>query len=465
MEIKTDRFKKDLPGYIANTQVRKNVKRATFLTLDKRSNTLNEFPQWEEWREEVHLIKQGIIDNLDKNIELFLQNAQKNGMKTYLAKDGQMANSIVESIFKEHQAKKAVKSKSMLTEEIGLNHHLEKKGFEIVETDLGEYILQLANETPSHLIGPAIHKTKEDVAQLFHEKLGIEYNDSPEYLTKAARKILRDKFWEADIGITGANFGIIEDGSIVLVENEGNARFTIASPKVHIILMGMEKLIQNLKQLARFLPMLCVSGNGQKMTGYISINRGPRKEGEIDGPEHVYLILVDNGRKKIWSDVHLRKSLYCIRCSACYNTCPVYRNIGGHAYGWVYQGPIGAVITPHLVGLKKAKHLPFASSLCGSCTDICPVKIPLHHLLLYNRNLIARQKIASPEKLAFLGFKWMMNHHRIYRLLSGFGKSMVNTLQIKPAVSAWTSSREFPDIPKKSFRDIYKEMEQGEENE
>jgi L-lactate dehydrogenase complex protein LldF len=211
--------------------------------------------------------------------------------------------------------------------------------------------------------------------------------------------------------------------------------------------------------------MLCVSGNGQKMTGYISVNRGPKHSQEVDGPEKVYMILVDNGRRRIWEDERLRKALYCIRCSACYNTCPVYRNVGGHAYGWVYQGPIGAVITPHFVGLKKAKDLPFASSLCGSCTDICPVKIPLHHLLLYNRNLIVKQGAPLPEKMAFKAYNWMMRSENRYHKLSNFGRMMSNTLKIKPPVSGWTRSRVLPDMAKKSFRDMFKEMQDGEKNE
>lgn len=456
MEVKTDRFKKDLPKYIHNDQLRQNVKKATFLTLDKRENLLQEFPDWQEMRNRLASIKTGIVNNLEEHLRIFRENLQKNGIQVMDAADARQANQLVMKIIREHKGSLVVKSKSMVTEEIGLNHYLEENGLEVLETDLGEYILQLAHEEPSHLIGPAIHKSRQDIARLFHEKLGVEYNDSPEYLTGVARAILRDKFWAADIGITGANAGLVEDGAIVLVENEGNARFSIASPRVHIIIMGIEKLLHNIKELPLFLTMLCVSASGVKMTGYVSVVRGPRKEHELDGPEHVYLILLDNGRRKIWQDERMREALRCIRCSACYNTCPIYRNVGGHAYGWVYQGPIGAVITPHLVGLEKARDLPFASTLCGSCSDICPVKIPLHHLLLYNRYLLNKNKRFTVEKMAFQGFKWLAGSRGRYELLSKLGRKLVNKLQIKPKFPGWSTSREFPAPAGTAFRDWYR---------
>ncbi|MCK5075628.1 MAG: lactate utilization protein, partial [Calditrichia bacterium] len=319
---------------------------------------------------------------------------------------------------------------------------------------------QLAGEAPSHLIGPAIHKSKEEIAQLFHEKLGCNNDPTPEYLTMVARGYLRDKYVKADIGITGANFIIRDKGSIVLLENEGNIRLSYSNPKVHIVLMGIEKMIRSFEDLSLFIPLIGVSANGQKTTGYMSIINGPKKEDEIDGPEHVYFILVDNGRRKMWQDEKLRKALYCIRCSACYNVCPVYRNIGGHAYGWVYQGPIGAVITPHFVGLKKAKDLPFATSLCGACTDICPVKIPLHHLHLYNRDLINKKGFPfSFEKLVFIFFSVFMYIPGLYSFSSYMAKKFLKLFKDEPKVPGWSKSRAFPEFARKSFKNMYKEME------
>lgn len=455
---KTKEFKKELPRHLANRDVIENITRATMLTVKKRNKSVAEIPQWEEMRRQAHQIKREMIDNLEENLCEFEKNAAAKGVTVLRAKDGAEANTLAEEIARKHDAKRIVKAKSMLTEEIGFNDYMIGKGFEVVETDLGEYILQLAGESPSHLIGPAMHKSRFDIAKLFSEKLGIAYSDDPKILTETARKILREKFLNADIGVTGANFGIIENGAIVVVENEGNARMCLTLPKVHIAFIGMERLIPAVENLALFLTLLCRSANGQKMTSYISMLSGPRLPQAYDGPEKSYYIIVDNGRSTFLADEHLKQALYCIRCSACYNVCPVYQNIGGHAYGWVYQGPIGAVITPQLLGLKNAPDLPFASSLCGSCTDVCPVKIPLHHLLLYQRNRIIKTVYRpATEKAAVSGFVLAAGSAFRFGKLGQWGAWLQRMLDGLLRVPGWSKSRELPLLAKKSFRRWWKE--------
>jgi len=328
---------------------------------------------------------------------------------------------------------------------------------EVIETDLGEYIIQLAKEPPSHLTAPAIHKSVQEIARLFQEKLGIEYSEDPHHLTAVARQALRKKFLSADMGVTGANFGIIENGNIVVVENEGNARMCLSLPRVHVAFIGMERLIHSVRELPTFLSLLCRSATGQRLTSFISTVRGPRSSHEYDGPEHVYYIIVDNGRSSFLEDEVLKEALFCSRCGACYNTCPVYQNIGGHAYGWVYQGPIGAVITPQFLGLKEAAALPFASSLCGSCSDICPVKIPLHHLLLYQRKRIVEAGLTnSIEKIAINGFSRVMGSGKLYVVMGKLGGWFQQLLPGKWQVPGWSKSRETPRVARRKFRDWWR---------
>jgi L-lactate dehydrogenase complex protein LldF len=359
----------------------------------------------------------------------------------------------------------------MVSEEIGLNEYLNTLGIEVVETDLGEYIIQLAGEKPSHIIAPAIHKSKEEVALLFQKTLGISHDADISKLTQVARHKLREKFFQADIGITGANFAIAETGTIVLVENEGNIRFTTSLPPVHIVLMGLEKVIPTLDDLDVFLQLLPRSATGQKLPSYVSLITGPRKEYEKDGPEEFHLILLDNGRSRILSDPALRESLYCLRCGACLNVCPVYQKVGGHTYGSVYPGPIGSVITPPLIGFYRARSLPYASTLCGACRDICPVKIDIPHMLLklrqdlthkWNKNLI------NPgywlEKIFIKAWATGMKGKSRYE----FSTSVARLLQ-KPFLkndkisylpypfSRWTKSRDFTPLAPKTFSNWWKE--------
>ncbi|MCK7558847.1 LutB/LldF family L-lactate oxidation iron-sulfur protein [Chitinophaga sedimenti] len=348
-------------------------------------NGKHQFAELPMARERAKNIKWRAIENLDKYLEDFEMNLIKRGGKVLWAETTEQAQQEILNICREKQCKTVVKSKSMVTEEIHLNGFLEQNGIESIETDLGEYIQQLDGEPPYHIVTPAMHKSKEDVARVFAEKLGTDPGLTPEQLTLVAREKLRLKYVQAEIGITGANFIIPEIGGICVTENEGNARLTTAFPKTHIVIVGIEKVLPAMTDLALLWPLLATYGTGQKVTSYNSIFTGPRQDGETDGPDEMYVILLDNGRTNILQDVEAREALYCIRCGSCLNACPVYKNVGGHTYGTTYSGPIGAVITPHLKGMDEYMHLSFASSLCGNCTEVCPVRINLHELLLHNR--------------------------------------------------------------------------------
>ena len=420
-------------------------------------------PEGKEQFTDVHLareraknIKWRAIETLDQQLENFELNFTKRGGKVIWAEDATQAIEEVIKICKEKNCKKLVKSKSMVTEEVHLNSELEKNGIESVETDLGEYIQQLDGEAPYHIVTPAMHKNKEDVAKLFHEKLGTPINLSPEQLTLVARDILREKYVEAEIGVTGANFIISDIGAIAITENEGNARLTCAYPKTHIVIVGIEKVIPSLTDLGLFWPLLSTFGTGQKVTVYNTIVTGPKQPNEIDGPEEMYVILLDNGRTNILESPKQRESLYCIRCGACLNACPVYKNIGGHAYGATYSGPIGSVITPNLQGMDDFKHLSYASSLCGACTEVCAVKINLHELLLDNRQESVKQGMNSfTEKAAWKLWKIASLNRKMMNLGNGaFKNKAVNGL-----FKGWKENRSDLVFSKKTFNEMWKDRE------
>jgi L-lactate dehydrogenase complex protein LldF len=343
----------------------------------------------------------------------------------------------------------------MATEEIHLNKSLEENGIESIETDLGEYIQQLDGEAPYHIVTPAMHKSKEDVAKLFSEKLGTDPNLTPEQLTLVARNILRKKYAEAEVGVTGANFIISDIGGVAITENEGNARLSCSFPKTHIVIVGIEKMIPNMNDLALFWPLLSTYGTGQQITVYNTIVTGPRQPGETDGPTEMYVILLDNGRTNILQDPKQRESLYCIRCGACLNACPVYKNIGGHSYGTTYSGPIGSVITPHLQGMEEFKHLSYASSLCGNCTEVCSVKINLHELLLENRHDAVEKGFAAfNERIAWKAWKMANLHRRLLNLASGQIKNKI----VNKVFTGWTNSRGELNFSSKSFNQMWREQ-------
>ena len=405
-------------------------------------------------RERAKNIKWKAIETLDKQLENFEAAIMKRGAKVIWAEDAQQALDAIQKICEEKKCKSLVKSKSMVTEEIHLNHFLEKNGIESVETDLGEYIQQLDGEAPYHIVTPAMHKSKEDVAKLFAEKLGTDPKATPEQLTLVARDILREKYVQAQIGVTGANFIIADIGAIAVTENEGNARLSCAWPKTHIVIAGIEKVIPSMNDLALFWPLLATYGTGQKITVYNTIVTGPRQANETDGPEDMYVILLDNGRTNILANEKQRESLYCIRCGACLNACPVYKNIGGHAYEATYSGPIGSVITPHLKEMGEWKHLSYASSLCGNCTEVCAVKINLHELLLENRHEAVDEGQSNfAERMAWKMWKQAMLHRSWMNMAGGRTKSWV----VNKVVKGWKEHRGDMEFPPKSFNQLWKE--------
>jgi L-lactate dehydrogenase complex protein LldF len=412
-------------------------------------------PDYQELRQQAHELKKHTLDHLDHYLEQLERNVVERGGKVVWANTAAEACDFVERLARDRGVKIAVKSKSMVTEEIHLNERLERAGIEVVETDLGEYIIQLSGEKPYHIIAPALHKTREQVAEL----LGAAPDATAEQLTAIARRVLREKFLSAGMGITGANFLVADSGAVVVVENEGNARLTSSAPKIHVAIAGIEKIVPRAQDLAVFLKLLGRSATGQPLSVYTSMLAGPRREGEPDGPEEFYLVLLDNGRTKILADESKRQSLYCIRCGACLNACPVYRKIGGYSYPWVYSGPIGKILTPQFMGRDRDPWLPFASSLCGACAEVCPVKIEIPRILLELRREIAATHAKSGEALAFRLFAWIMRHPRIYEQFR-----WVRRLKKLPAagpLKAWLSQRDLPELPARSFREQWKDRKRA----
>ncbi len=405
-------------------------------------------------RQQAKNIKWHGIEHLDTHLENFEQNITKRGAKVIWADDAQQAVEEVLNICNQHRCKTVVKSKSMVTEEIHLNEFLKKHNIESVETDLGEYIQQLDNEAPYHIVTPAMHKSKEDVAKLFAQKLNTDPNLTPTQLTQVARNILRKKYVEAEVGITGANFLIADIGAVAVTENEGNARLSCAFPKVHIVIAGIEKMIPSLTDLTLLWPLLATYGTGQNITVYNSIITGPRQANETDGPTALYVILLDNGRTNLLANTATRESLYCIRCGACLNACPVYKNIGGHTYGTTYSGPIGSVITPHLRNIKEYKHLSYASSLCGNCTEVCPVRINIHELLLENRKEAVEEGANTlTEKMAWRIWRMASLHRKFMNIGTGKMKNWV----VNKLIKGWSAHRNSITFPPKTFNEMWKE--------
>ena len=407
-----------------------------------------------EAREMAKIKKWDAIENLDHYLEMFEQKITERGAKVLWAETAEEALKHIGKICCEKQCKTLVKSKSMVTEEIHLNDFLEKNGIESVETDLGEYIQQLDGEPPYHIVTPAMHKSKEDVARLFADKLGVPGGLSPEELTQVARQKLREKYVAAEVGVTGANFILPDIGGIAITENEGNGRLSCAWPKTHIVVVGIEKVIPSVQDLSLFWPLLSTFGTGQRVTVYNTIITGPRQADETDGPEEMIVILLDNGRTNLLASKSAREALYCIRCGACLNACPVYKNIGGHAYETTYSGPIGKVITPYLKGLDEYKHLSYASSLCGNCTEVCPVRINLHELLLDNRHEAVVQGNSSlAERIAWKAWKTAS----LNRTMMNAGNGKMKNWIVNKIFKGWTAHRADLDFSPKTFNEMWKE--------
>ncbi|GAA4801369.1 LutB/LldF family L-lactate oxidation iron-sulfur protein [Olivibacter ginsenosidimutans] len=409
----------------------------------KRWNSL------ENAKRKAHSIKWRVMENLDKLLPEFESNFQKNGGKVIWANDVREAQEEILAILNRVHAKTVVKSKSMVTEEVELNSFLENHHIRSIETDLGEYIVQLLGQKPYHIVTPAMHLSLADIAQLFYERFGTAKEASAEELTAKARALLRNDYLQASVGITGANFLIADTGSIAITENEGNARLSTSFPKIHIAIVGIEKLIPSIQDLDLYWPLLANHGTGQNLTVYNTILSGPKKDEEHDGPEEMYVILLDNGRTDLLAQKEQRQGLYCIRCGACLNACPVYKNIGGHTYGTTYSGPIGSIITPHMKGMADFKHLSYASSLCGKCSEVCPVKIDIHKMLLLNRRDAVNQGQSSvTEKW---GWKLFTKAIANRKWLDFFGGKFKNTILQRFFAKVWGPKRKLPTVSPTSF--------------
>jgi L-lactate dehydrogenase complex protein LldF len=416
---------------------------------------LSKFENLENSKKKAHVIKWRVMENLDKFLPEFEANFQRNGGKVIWANNAEEAQKEILNIIQKKGGKTVIKSKSMTTEEIHINEFLEKNGITSVESDLGEYIVQLLGQAPYHIVTPAMHLSKEDIAKLFHEHFGTALDATPEQLTQKARELLREQYLTADIGISGGNFLIADTGSIALTENEGNARLCTTFPKTHIAVVGIEKIIPSMADLDLFWPLLASHGTGQNLTVYNTILSGPRKATETDGPEDMYVILLDNGRTNLLAQKEQRQGLYCIRCGACLNACPVYKNIGGHTYNTTYSGPIGSIITPHLQGMKDFKHLSYASSLCGKCSEVCPVKIDIHKMLLLNRkDAVVEHDNSKMEDFGWKIWKKGMLKRSWMDMFGGKFKNFMMKMLFKKVSGKY---RNMPEVAPKSFSQQYKE--------
>ena len=475
-QLTAETFDENARAALGDAQLRGALRNLAVTFGERRRSAIATVENWEGLRDRARAVKDETLANLDRYLTQFAENAEKAGAQIHWARDGREACAIVLKLLKEREATRVVKSKSMAAEEIHLNAALEKEGIYPVETDLGEWIIQLAEETPSHIVVPAIHKTKGQIAELFTEKVGIEKTDDVDILTQTARRELRSRFAEAEVGISGVNFGVAETGTILILENEGNIRLTTSLPKTHIAVMGIEKVIPKFADLDVFLKLLPRSGTGQRLTTYQSLITGTKRNSSDEGPEEVHIILMDNGRSRMLAHPTTRQSLACIRCGACLNACPVYQQIGGHAYGSVYPGPIGAVITPQLVGIGKTKQLPYASSLCGACREVCPVKIDIPELLLHLRAEVTEGtkepvKHKFGEKMAFKLYSFAWSRPLVYKLGTKVSRLMQKIVagdgkigeqkgflsKLAPPLGAWTAWRDAPTVAPKSFREMWKE--------
>ena len=438
--------------------------RATERLGERRSASLASLPDSDLVRDMARRAKLGLLRDLAGNLETFEKNLIKNGIRVHWAEDGAAANRIVVEIAKSRGCARAVKSKSMATEETHLNHDLLEAGIEVVETDLGEYIVQLAGTTPSHIILPIIHMTKESVGKVMHEQIKVPYTDDPEKLAKIARTKLREAFLSADLGITGANFGVIDSGALALVSNEGNARLVTTLPRVHVALMGIEKLVPSLADLDLMIKILARSATGQKITTYTSLVTGPRREGETDGCEEMHVILLDNGRSAILGGP-IAEILGCIRCGACLNACPVYKHVGGHAYGDTYPGPVGSVVTPGLRGIGGWKELPDASSLCGACREVCPVRLDIPRMLLeLRKQAVAEAGIPWALRGAMRVFGFAAAKPWMYRAGAALFRRTARLLArdgwirgLPGLAGGWTRSRDLKAPAPASFQTLWRE--------
>lgn len=465
MKPVTKNFRDKAASTMADARLQESLENVYNNFYQNRLSAASATEGWEEQRDRGKAIKDHTIANLDYYLDMLATNVERNGGHVFFAKDAAEANKYVLDLARKESVRTVIKSKSMVSEEMGLNEALEGEGIETVETDLGEYIIQLAGETPYHLIAPAIHKSKEQVSDLLADQSDGRRETDATAMTMQARELLREVFQRADMSVTGVNFGVAESGSIALVTNEGNGRMATSVPRIHVAAMGMEKVIPSVRDLSTMLRILIRSATGQRISSYVTMVNGPRKPDEEDGPEQFHLIIMDNGRSKLLGDAALREALNCIRCGACLNACPVYRKVGGHSYGWVYPGPIGAIVSPALTGLKDGKNLPYASSLCGACHEACPVKINIPRMLLELRAQVTegepdpkQQSRGRWEPIIWKGWKWSMMDRKRFERGARVGRAFSLPFasdgwlaKSPPPVSGWTSSRDFPLPAEESF--------------
>ncbi|WP_073603588.1 LutB/LldF family L-lactate oxidation iron-sulfur protein [Vibrio aerogenes] len=448
-------------------QLRDNFRGAMDDLRNKRKNAFSDPEEEAVVRKTAEGIRQRCLSKLPALLEQLEENCIRNGIQVHWAESPSQANTIIAGIAQSHQAKHIIKGKSMVSEEVDLNHEMEKLGIECLESDMGEFIIQLDGDKPSHIIMPAIHKNKQQVSDTFEQHLpDFTPTTDVDELIQAARRYLREKFLRADIGLSGVNFAVAETGTLCLVENEGNGRMSTTIPDVHVAITGIEKVVEFLADLPPLLSAVCRSGTGQALTTYINMISSPRRDGEKDGPQEVHLVLLDHGRSQAYADTELRQTLQCIRCGACMNHCPVYARIGGHAYGTVYPGPIGKIISPHLLGLKPTKDLITASSLCGACSEVCPVRIPIPQILMRLRRESKHSATAAKpmdgqkssfkpaEKIAMKSFAYIATHPAIYQLGT---KAATTFRKLMPAnLGPWTSCRTAPQPASKSLHQMMK---------
>jgi len=449
-----------------NEQLKKSINNAVMRQHTGRQLILQDLPDADKLRTLAGDIKQHTLDYLDYYLAQTKASVERNGGHVHFARDAAEARKIIVDIALKANCKSCIKSKSMVSEEIDLVHDLEKIGMDVVETDLGEFIVQISHDRPSHLVAPIVHKTKESVAELFSAYFGTPYNDDPQALTAQARVLLRDKFRKSDFGMTGGNFIVAESGQLCCVENEGNQRQSITTPRVLVSLVGIEKIVPRMTDLSVMLKLLARSATGQPITIYTNIFGGPRLAGEKDGPEEFHLVLIDNGRSEILASEEFRETLRCIRCGACLNACPIFRKIGGHGYGSVYSGPIGALITPLLQGLAQHKDLPQASSLCGACYEACPVKINIpKHLVNLRRDIVDKRLNGVFERMIYRLWAWSLKSSFLYNATTFFQKielgrraKQTGWVSSLPKIAhGWTQIRDMPAPAKKTFHQLWKQ--------
>lgn len=471
MSLKTSSlpFKTLIDRQVHDQIMQKAVANAQETIGRNRQKMVDELGHWEDWRDRAAQIRDHVLANLDAYLYQLSEKIEQHGGHVFFAQTKEEASQYILNIAKEKKAKKIVKAKSMVTEEIGLNPVLENAGINVIETDLAEFILQQAKDAPSHVVVPAIHKNRAQIRQIFHDKLGYNGSDTPEEMTRFVRQNIRDDFFTADIGITGCNFAVAETGSVCLVTNEGNARLSTTLPKTHIAVMGMERIAPTFKEVDILITMLARSAVGLRLTGYNTWLTGPKENDSVDGPEDFHLVIVDNGRSKIIGS-EFKDILRCIRCGACMNTCPAYRHIGGQGYDSIYPGPVGAVLTPLLGGYKDFKNLPYVCSLCTACDSVCPVKIPLSNLIKKHREVMVEQGITpTTEHNITRVFNYVNRHPMLWKVGMNMGahatkwfiKEGKAPLNIG-AIKAWTEARNLPEGDGESFRSWFKKHQKEE---